>query len=324
MAKQKDKFLKGAAENGLTPERAQDLFKLIEPFAAYGFNKAHAASYGLVAYQTAYMKANYPVEFMAALMTAEYGDTEKIARAIDECKRMGIAVLPPDVNYSEVGFTIENVADLPKEQLDRAISKAGEGKDAKQAIRFGLSAIKNVGIGAIESIMKAREKRPFKNLADLCGRIDTRLVNRRTLESLVKAGALDSFGARAPQLLVMDKCLEDAHKAAKLTAKRRQIRPIVMSPAPAILCRSLMSAAPNDATKTKNPMTMMTKLITGGATRTVPATISKSPMSAHRVREAISLLTLSNFIPVPLSRIKRTYYGNIAKKPIFLLYNINV
>jgi DNA polymerase-3 subunit alpha len=218
MAKQKDKFLKGAVENGLTPERAQDLFKLIEPFAAYGFNKAHAASYGLVAYQTAYMKSNYPVEFMAALMTAEYGDTDKIARAIDECKRMGIAVLPPDVNYSEIGFTIENVADLPQEQLDRAISKAGAGKDAKQAIRFGLSAIKNVGIGAIESIMKAREKRPFKNLADLCGRIDTRLVNRRTLESLVKAGALDSFGARAPQLLVMDKCLEDAHKAAKLTA----------------------------------------------------------------------------------------------------------
>jgi DNA polymerase-3 subunit alpha len=218
MAKQKDKFLKGAVENGLTPERAQDLFKLIEPFAAYGFNKAHAASYGLVAYQTAFMKANYPVEFMAALMTAEYGDTEKIARAIDECKRMGIAVLPPDVNYSEVGFTIENVADLPKEQLDRAISKAGDGKDAKQAIRFGLSAIKNVGIGAIESIMKAREKRPFKNLADLTGRIDTRLVNRRTLESLVKAGALDTFGARAPQLLVMDKVLDDAHKAAKLTA----------------------------------------------------------------------------------------------------------
>jgi DNA polymerase-3 subunit alpha len=155
---------------------------------------------------------------MAALMTAEYGDTEKIARAIDECKRMGIAVLPPDVNYSEVGFTIENVADLPKEQLDRAISKAGDGKDAKQAIRFGLSAIKNVGIGAIESIMKAREKRPFKNLADLTGRIDTRLVNRRTLESLVKAGALDTFGARAPQLLVMDKVLDDAHKAAKLTA----------------------------------------------------------------------------------------------------------
>lgn len=218
MAKQKDKFLKGAVENGLTPERAQDLFKLIEPFAAYGFNKAHAASYGLVAYQTAYMKANYPVEFMAALMTAEYGDTEKIARAIDECKRMGIAVLPPDVNYSEVGFTIENVADLPPEQLDRAISKAGEGKDAKQAIRFGLSAIKNVGIGAIEAILKARVKRPFKNLADLCGRIDTRLANRKTLESLVKAGALDSFGPRAPQLLVMDKCLDDAHKAAKMVA----------------------------------------------------------------------------------------------------------
>lgn len=218
MAKQKDKFLKGAVENGLTEERAQELFKLIEPFAAYGFNKAHAASYGLVAYQTAYMKSNYPVEFMAALMTAEYGDTDKIARAIDECKRMGIAVLPPDINYSKVGFTIENIADLPAEQLERAISKAGEGKDARQAIRFGLSAIKNVGVAAIESILVAREPRPFKNLADMCQRLTGKSSNRKTLESLIKAGALDSFGARAPQILVMDKCLEDAHKAAKLAS----------------------------------------------------------------------------------------------------------
>lgn len=109
MAKQKDHFIEGAIKNGLSSERAEELFKLIEPFAAYGFNKAHAASYGLVAYQTAYMKGNFPVEFMAAVMTAEYGNTDKIAAAMEECKRMGIVVLPPDINSSFVGFTIEDV-----------------------------------------------------------------------------------------------------------------------------------------------------------------------------------------------------------------------
>lgn len=215
MAKQKDHFITGAIENGLTPERADDLFKLIEPFAAYGFNKAHAASYGLVAYQTAYMKANFPVEFMAAVMTAEYGDVDKIARAIDECKRMGIMVLPPDVNYSKVGFTIEEVADLSEAQLKRQITDVAEGV-VTQGIRFGMSAIKNVGISAIESIIAAAKERPFTDLADLCARVDNRLVNKKTLESLIKAGALDQFGTRAGQLMVLEQCLEDAHKAAKL------------------------------------------------------------------------------------------------------------
>lgn len=214
MAKQKDRFLKGAVENGLTKERAQELFKLIEPFAAYGFNKAHAASYGLVAYQTAYMKANYPVEFMAALMTAEYGDTEKIAKAMEECKRMGIVVLPPDVNSSGVGFTIENLKDLSKKELGRAITGV-DSEAATQGIRFGLSAIKNVGISAIESIIKAREEKPFENMFDMCLRVDTRLVNRKSLEALIKAGAMDSFGTRAAQLQALDKCLEDVHRIVK-------------------------------------------------------------------------------------------------------------
>lgn len=214
MAKQKDHFIHGAIENGLTEQRAQELFKLIEPFAAYGFNKAHAASYGLVAYQTAYMKGNYPVEFMAALMTAEYGDTDKISRAIEECKRMGIVVLPPDVNFSGVGFTIEDLENLPQEELDRQITSV-DMTEVKQGIRFGLSAIKNVGINSIESIIKAREEKPFTDLYDLCIRVDNRLVNRKTLESLIKAGALDKYGTRASLLLALDACLEAAHKEAK-------------------------------------------------------------------------------------------------------------
>lgn len=214
MAKQKDRFIKGAIDKGMSPKKADELWKLIEPFAAYGFPKAHAASYAIVAYQTAYMKANFPVEFMAAVMTAEYGDTEKIAQAIEECKKMGIVVLPPDVNYSKVGFSIENLKDLNDEQLSRQITSV-ENKSATQGVRFGLSAIKNVGISAIESILSAREKKAFISLSDLCSRVDTRLVNRKTLESLIKAGALDVFSTRASLLLGLDQCLEEAHKSAK-------------------------------------------------------------------------------------------------------------
>lgn len=214
MAKQKDHFIHGCIEKGMEEDRAHELFKLIEPFAAYGFNKAHAASYAMVSYQTAYLKANFPVEFMAAVMTAEYGDTEKIASAMEECKRLGVLVLPPDINKSKVGFTIENLKDLSQQELERQLNDPSSNT-YDQAIRFGLSAIKNVGISAIESIIQSREKIVFQSLADLCLRVDTRLVNHKTLESLIKAGALDNFGSRAAQLLILDKCLELSHNKAK-------------------------------------------------------------------------------------------------------------
>ena len=217
MAKQKDSFIKGAVEKGMAKEKADELWGLIEPFAAYGFPKAHAASYGMISYQTAYMKANFPVEFMAAVMTAEYGNTEKIAHAIEECKRMGIVVMPPDVKFSGVGFTIENLDTLSEKELERNISKA-KNAEQTQGIRFGLSAIKNVGISAIESILAARGDKTFSSISDLCARVDTRLVNRKTLESLVKAGALDSFGTRAALLLNLDEILEQAHKNARLVS----------------------------------------------------------------------------------------------------------
>lgn len=217
MAKQKDHFISGCIKNGMEAKKANELWALIEPFAAYGFPKAHAASYGMISYQTAYMKANFPVEFMAAVMTAEYGNIEKIAHAIEECKRMGIVVMPPDVNFSGVGFSIEDLDTLPEDQLERNISKAKDTSQT-QGIRFGLSAIKNVGISAIESIILAHEKKPFAALADICFRVDTRLVNRKTLESLIKAGALDSFGTRAGQLLSLDEVLNQAHKNSKLAS----------------------------------------------------------------------------------------------------------
>lgn len=195
MAKQQDKFVEGCVAHGMKKGKAEELFTLIAPFAAYGFNKAHAASYAMIAYQTAYMKANFPVEFMAAVMTAESEDADKIAAAIEECKRLGIVVLPPDINKSFVGFTLED------------------------GIRFGLSAVKNVGESAIESILKARDREgSFTSLMDICLRVDTRLVNRKTLESLIKAGALDSFGQRSSQLLILDQCLEESHKRVRSKA----------------------------------------------------------------------------------------------------------
>lgn len=213
MVKQKGHFVEGCIQNGMRKDRAEQLFALIAPFAAYGFNKAHAASYAMVAYQTAYMKANFPVEFMAAVMTEESADADKIAAAIEECKRLGIVVLPPDINKSRIGFTLEDLQALSARDLERRLS--GEIDHTKQGIRFGFSAIKNVGEGAIESVLKAREDGLFASLFDLCKRVDTRLVNRKTLESLIKAGALDHLGSRAAQLLILDQALEESHKINK-------------------------------------------------------------------------------------------------------------
>jgi DNA polymerase-3 subunit alpha len=188
MEKQKKNFVDGAVKNGMEAKKAEELFKLIEPFSGYGFNKAHAASYGMVAYQTAYMKANYPLEFMCALLTAESSDSDKISAAVNECRRMGINVLPPDINESGVGFKIVD----DKDSL--------EGR----AIRFGLNAIKNVGKAAIEAILEARKEGDFVSFADFLSRVDSRRVNKKVLESLIKVGALSAYGKRAMLLSSID------------------------------------------------------------------------------------------------------------------------
>ena len=198
MAAQKDKFTKGIVANGQTQAFADRLWKLFEPFQAYGFNKAHAASYGMIAYQTAYMKANYPVEYMCALLTGDSQFTEKIAEGIAESKRMGIKVLPPDINESHVGFTIV---------------KSDESVDGR-AIRFGLGAIKNVGEAAIETILTARElHKKFHSLSDFCQKTDARRVNKKVMESLVKAGAFDRFGGRSALLSALDDIRDKASKS---------------------------------------------------------------------------------------------------------------
>lgn len=190
MEAEKGKLLAGLMKNGMTKEKADQLWLLIEPFAAYGFNKSHAASYGRVAYQTAYMKANFPAVYMASVLTAESGDVEKVGEIIAECKRMEIEVLPPDINESLDTFT--------------PIIRPGN----KSAIRFGLTSIKNFGQGIAQAIIAERQKGKFLTLADFLERVRDRNLNKKSLESLIKCGALDQFGTRGEMLANLESLLE--------------------------------------------------------------------------------------------------------------------
>jgi len=187
---QKVKFVSGAIRNGVHADVIEAVWKDFEPFARYGFNRAHAAIYGIIAYHTAYLKAHYTPEYMTAVLSAEMGTPERVAIAVAECRRMGLAVLPPDVNESELDFAI-----TPK------------------GIRFGLGAVKNVGEGAVEGLVDARRAEgPFRSLDDLCARIDLQRANKRVLESLVKCGACDAFGPRQVQLNALDATLATAQR----------------------------------------------------------------------------------------------------------------
>jgi DNA polymerase-3 subunit alpha len=187
MEKLRAKFLEGAMKNKIPDKKAERLYELIQKFAGYGFNKSHAAAYAVLCYQTAYLKAHYPTEFMAALMTTDMGNTDKIMGYFTECRDLGIKVLGPDINVSGKNFTVVD-----------------------GAIRFGLAAIKNVGESAVESIVDIRNRTgPFSSLFDFCRRVDLRKVNKRMLEGLIKAGAFDSTGAKRAQLMVaLDQAVE--------------------------------------------------------------------------------------------------------------------
>jgi len=200
MAEQEKTFIEGCQKHsGLTQQKAESLWKLFDPFKGYGFNKAHAASYGMVAYQTAYLKTNYPGEFMTAVLSAESGDTEKVAEIINECKRMKINVLPPDINESFKDFTLIN-----------------------NDIRFGLQAIKNVGENIVKNIIEERKLNgPFNSLENLLERIQSRDLNKKSLESLSKAGALDNFNERNTLLSNMEKILT-YHKETKINQNSNQ------------------------------------------------------------------------------------------------------
>jgi len=199
MQKEKRNFTAGARKKGFSEELAAEVFALIEPFAGYAFNKAHSASYALIAYQTAYLKANYPAEYITAFLIIHADNSEKIASAVAECRRLGITVNPPDINRSQVNFAIE------------------KDETGAPAIRFGLSAIKNVGAGAVEPILAERDKGgDFQSIEDFCRRADLKAVNRRVMESLIKAGALDCLGDRATLLNNINRIMSLAQREQQL------------------------------------------------------------------------------------------------------------
>ena len=193
MVAQRERFVTGAVQRSYPPRKIEKIFDLMAQFAGYGFNKSHSAAYALLAYQTAYLKTHYPVQFMAALLTSVTGSTDDVVKYINECREMGIAVEPPDINVSDANFTPHG-----------------------SAIRFGLAAVKNVGHNAIESIVAARkELGSFKSIYEFCEKVDLRLLNKRVLESLIKSGAMDSFGRRAQLMAVLDKAMEHAQKTQR-------------------------------------------------------------------------------------------------------------
>ncbi|MDB5264468.1 MAG: polymerase subunit alpha, polymerase subunit alpha protein [Parcubacteria group bacterium] len=265
MEAQKEKLLAGFKEFGkLSDAKGERLWKLIEPFAAYGFNKAHAACYGKVAYQTSYMKANYPVEYMAAVLTADAGDTESISTFVDECERMKIPVLPPDVNESGSDFTV-----------------AGENKDV---IRFGLTSIKNFGEGISESIIQERKAHgPFTSLADFLSRGGGKSLNRKSLECLIKSGALDRYGDRG-YLLSHIEYLLSFHKDSTATAPQDSLFGAMAAPA--------LTLPPSTTETPIGQKLLWEKELLG-------IYISGHPLDAHDEKAAKAGLTIAQIIENP-------------------------
>jgi DNA polymerase-3 subunit alpha len=194
MAKQRERFVKGALERNFPQKKVEKIFDLMEQFAGYGFNKSHSAAYAYLAFVTAYLKAHYPIDFMAALLTSETGNTAKVVKYINECREMGIRILPPDINHSEWSFTPDG-----------------------EAIRFGLGAVKNLGQGAVEAIGKSREAEgKFKSIYEFCERVDLSSVNRRMIESLIKAGAMDELeGTRSQKFAAVESAMESGTRAQR-------------------------------------------------------------------------------------------------------------
>ena len=215
MAKERRNFIEGCARTNKIPDKkANAIFDLLEKFAGYGFNKSHSAAYGVISYQTAFLKAHYPVEFMAGLLSNEINNTEKISVFVGECKRMGISILPPDINKSGLKFTPET-----GEGPQPPDSRGAEAAPTLNAIRYGLAAIKNVGEAAMAIAIRERDRRgEFSSLEDFCTRLDSRLANRKMLESLIKAGAFDFTGRDRAELFA---CIDESLNASAIAQRDR-------------------------------------------------------------------------------------------------------
>jgi len=234
LAEQKDKFVDGCVKNGVYKELAEKIFSFIEPFAGYGFNRSHAACYALIGYQTAYLKSRWPTEFMAALLTSDQGDTDRVAVEIEECRNMGLKIMPPDINESFASFTVV----------------APEKKSAQsKKIRFGLKAIKNVGEHIVDEIIRERKANGrFKDIFDLLERITDRDLNKKSLESLIKSGAMDSFGERGQLLANTERLLELSKELARIKDSKQSslFADLPMSSAPRM---TLAPAAPAESSE---------------------------------------------------------------------------
>jgi DNA polymerase III subunit alpha len=249
MAKERENFIEGCAHtNKIAEKKANAVFDLLEKFAGYGFNKSHSAAYGVISYQTAYLKAHYPVEFMAGLLSNEINNTDKISVFVGECKRMGISILPPDVNKSGLKFTPETtvaeVGDLgaPKRGSQTGVTAPGYS-GSYNAIRYGLAAIKHVGESAMEAAIRERERGgDFSSLQDFCSRLDSRIANRKMLESLIKAGAFDFLGRERAGLFA---CIDEALSASAAAYRDRvagQVSLFDEATAPATSRKKLITA----------------------------------------------------------------------------------
>jgi DNA polymerase-3 subunit alpha len=219
IAEHKLVFRKGCESNGIPAAQADAIYDMIEFFSNYGFNKAHTTDYAVITCQTAYLKAKYPVEYMTALLTVEQDNTDKISNFLGECRRLGIEVLPPDVNFSDVDFAVTDEVEAESQLKVDTVCALGGG-----AIRFGMGAIKNVSVGAVQEIIRARQEGgPFVSLDDFCERVDLRQINRRMLECLIKVGALDRFGARerllaaTGQMVSMSQKIHQAEDVGQMT-----------------------------------------------------------------------------------------------------------
>lgn len=222
IAKFKEQFLTGSVANGMPREQAEEIFGLIEKFAGYGFNKSHSTAYGAIAYQTAYLKAHYPHEFMAALLSCGMESSERISEHTEDCRRMGIEILPPDVNRSDVEFSVivEQPVSAPPKKGARSVAPAAPAAPVRR-LSFGLGAVRGVGEAAMQAIVNERNLNgPFTSLFDLCERVDPKVLTKGVLEILIKAGCLDSLGANRAQLMaVVDRAVAGA--AARHRDKQR-------------------------------------------------------------------------------------------------------
>lgn len=265
MAKEKGKFLEGAKDQGVNPKKAEAIFDLMAKFAEYGFNKSHSAAYAMIAYQTAYLKAHYPVEFMAALLTEDMGNTDKIIKNIADCREMEIEVLPPDINTSDLSFRVLG-----------------------NSIRFGLGAVKNVGESAIEAIMDARREGAFAGIFDFCEKVDLRRVNKRVVESLIKCGAFDSSGARRSALMAG---LEDAMSLGQKIQQERESAQVSL-----FGTAEIVKGNGNGGTKLPDIQEWDEKLLLGFEKEALGFFITGHPLSRH-------LALMKRFVTVDTSSL---------------------